>query len=215
MFDFAWSEIALIGIVALVAIGPKDLPVAIKAVAATIKKARRMAGEFQTHVDEMVREANLHEVREQFNEIRRMDIKGQILKAVDDDGSIRKTLSEPVMDFSPPPPPVPVHDAATSDSAPPLPEAAVEARPEHVIAAGADPRSCRPPSCRPPFVPPAAPSRARADPARLRPARSGAGADRTRLIPPQGSGLRQWRRRPWLTPKTIRSTTSRCRCSIT
>ena len=110
MFDFAWSEIALIGIVALVAIGPKDLPVAIKAVAQAIKKARRMAGEFQTHVDEMVREANLHEVREQFNEIRRMDIKGKILSAVDDDGSIRKGLSEPIMDFSPPPPAVPVHD---------------------------------------------------------------------------------------------------------
>src|ERR1700709_617864 len=106
MFDFAWSEIALIGVVALIAIGPKDLPVAIKAVAEMIKKARRMAGEFQTHVDEMVREANLHEVREQFNDLRRMDIKGQILKAVDDDGSIRRTLSEPI-DFAPPPPAVP------------------------------------------------------------------------------------------------------------
>ncbi len=112
MFDFAWSEIALIGIVALVAIGPKDLPVAIKAVAQMVKKARKMAGEFQTHVDEMVREANLNEVRDSFNDIRRMDIKGKILSAVDDDGSIRKTLSEPVTNFAPPPPPVPVHDAA-------------------------------------------------------------------------------------------------------
>ncbi len=43
MFDFAWSEIALIGVVALIAIGPKDMPVAIKAVAEMIKKARRMA----------------------------------------------------------------------------------------------------------------------------------------------------------------------------
>ena len=104
MFDFAWSEIALIGVVALVFIGPKDLPVAIKAVAEMVKKARRMAGEFQTHVDEMVREANLHEVRDQFNELRRMDIKGQILKAVDSDGSIRKTLHENPVDFTPPPP---------------------------------------------------------------------------------------------------------------
>ena len=111
MFDFAWSEIALIGVVALVFIGPKDLPVAIKAVAEAVKKARRMAGEFQTHVDEMVREANLHEVRDQFNDLRRMDIKGQILKAVDSDGSIRKTLQDNPMDFSPPPPAVPVHDA--------------------------------------------------------------------------------------------------------
>ena len=112
MFDFAWSEIALIGIVALVAIGPKDLPVAIKAVAQMVKKARKMAGEFQTHVDEMVREANLNEVRDSFNDIRRMDIKGKILSAVDDDGSIRKTLSEPVTNFAPPPPPVPVQDVA-------------------------------------------------------------------------------------------------------
>jgi sec-independent protein translocase protein TatB len=128
MFDFAWSELALIGVVALVLIGPKDLPVAIKAVAETIKKARRMAGEFQTHVDEMVREANLSEVRDQFNDLRRMDIKNQILRAVDDDGSIRKTLSDPLVDFTPPPPAVPVHD-----STPPIPEVTVAEQATHEI----------------------------------------------------------------------------------
>lgn len=117
MFDFAWSEIALIGIVALIAIGPKDLPVAMKAVSQALKKARRMAGEFQTHFDEMVREADLGGVRDQFNEIRGMDIKNTILKAVDDDGSIRSSLSEKLTDFSPPPPPVPVQDAAETDAA--------------------------------------------------------------------------------------------------
>src|SRR3954453_23737849 len=140
MFDFAWSEIALIGVVALVLIGPKDLPVAIKAVAETIKKARRMAGEFQTHVDEMVREANLSEVRDQFNDLRRMDIKNQILRAVDDDGSIRKTLSDPLVDFPPPPPAVPVHD-----SAPFVPEVTVAEQPPHEIP---------PPQAAPAFVPP-------------------------------------------------------------
>lgn len=143
MFDFAWSEIGLIGIVALVLIGPKDLPVAIKAVAETIKKARRMAGEFQTHVDEMVREANLHEVREQFNDLRRMDIKGQILKAVDEDGSIRKTLSEPI-DFAPPPPVVPVPDTTP----PTLEETVVAERAEHEIPPPA------PVAQAPAFVPP-------------------------------------------------------------
>ena len=94
MFDFAWTEIALIGVVALVAIGPKDMPVAIKAVADMVKKARRMAGEFQTHVDEMVRDANLDEVRSQISQIRNLDIKGTIERAVDSDGSIRKTFAE-------------------------------------------------------------------------------------------------------------------------
>ena len=94
MFDFAWTEIALIGVVALIAIGPKDLPVAIKTIAGMIKKARRMAGEFQGHVDEMVREANLHEVRDQITQLRNFDIKSEITKAVDSDGSIRATFAE-------------------------------------------------------------------------------------------------------------------------
>ena len=94
MFDFAWSEIALIGVVALIAIGPKDMPVAIKAVSEVIKKARRMAGEFQTHVDEMVREADLGEVRDQINQIRSFDLKGVIKRTIDEDGSLERTLTE-------------------------------------------------------------------------------------------------------------------------
>jgi len=72
MFDFAWSEIMLIGAVALIAIGPKDMPAAIRTVTGMIKKARRMASEFQTHVDDMVREAELGDVKQAFNDLRRM-----------------------------------------------------------------------------------------------------------------------------------------------
>ena len=118
MFDFAWTEIALIGVVALVAIGPKDLPVAIKTIAGFIKKARRMAAEFQTHVDELVREADLHEVRDQINQIRNFDIRGEIEKAVDADGSIRSTLATNPLStpFTPTvTPAVSEHDMAPSD----------------------------------------------------------------------------------------------------
>ncbi len=94
MFDFAFSEIALVGVVALIVIGPKDMPVAIKTVANMIKKARRMAGEFQGHVDEMMREADLHEVRDSINDLRSMNIKGRILSAVDGDGTMRRALNE-------------------------------------------------------------------------------------------------------------------------
>jgi sec-independent protein translocase protein TatB len=93
MFDFAWSEIALIAAVALIAIGPKDMPAAIRAVTGMVKKARKMAAEFQTHVDEMVREVNLDEVRSQFNEIRNFDVRGAIERAVDSDGSLRSTFA--------------------------------------------------------------------------------------------------------------------------
>jgi sec-independent protein translocase protein TatB len=92
MFDFAWSEIVLIGAVALIAIGPKDMPAAIRTVSNMIKKARRMAAEFQTHVDEMVREADLGEVKKTFNEIRNFDIRGAMEETVDPDRSLRKTF---------------------------------------------------------------------------------------------------------------------------
>ena len=94
MFDFAWSEIALIAAVALIAIGPKDMPVAIRTVAGLVKKARRMASEFQTHVDEMVREADLHGVKDQFNSIRDFDFKDEVEKAIDPDHTLRDTLTD-------------------------------------------------------------------------------------------------------------------------
>jgi sec-independent protein translocase protein TatB len=96
MFDFAWSEIAVIAGVALVVIGPKDLPVALRAVSGFIKKARRMAGEFQTHVDEMMREADLKDVKDTFNEIRNFDFRSTVEKAIDPDHSLRDTFADPL-----------------------------------------------------------------------------------------------------------------------
>jgi len=94
MFDFAWSEILLIGAVALIAIGPKDMPAAIRTVSSMIKKARRMAAEFQTHVDEMVREADLGDVKKAFSDIRNLDIPSLLEKHVDPDRSIRGTFAD-------------------------------------------------------------------------------------------------------------------------
>jgi sec-independent protein translocase protein TatB len=94
MFDFAWSEIVLIGAVALIAIGPKDMPAAIRTVSKMVKKARRMAAEFQTHVDEMVREADLGDVKKAFNDIRNLDLSSAIEKHVDPDRSIRNTFAD-------------------------------------------------------------------------------------------------------------------------
>ena len=98
MFDFAFSEIALIGVVALVAIGPKDMPVAIKAISDTIKKLRRMAGEFQGHVDEMIREADLGDVKTSFNELRSLSPRALVQRAIDPDGAVRTALADPFRD---------------------------------------------------------------------------------------------------------------------
>jgi sec-independent protein translocase protein TatB len=70
--------------------------VAIKAVTGAIKKARRMAAEFQTHVDELVREADLHEIRDQISDLRSLNLSRTIEKYVDEDGSIRRSLEDPL-----------------------------------------------------------------------------------------------------------------------
>ncbi|MFC3124826.1 Sec-independent protein translocase protein TatB [Pseudoroseomonas globiformis] len=94
MFDFAWSELALIAVVAIVVIGPKDLPDAIRKVAKGIQKLRRMASEFQSHADELVREAKLEDVRDQIRDIRNFDLRSTIERNLDADGDIRRTFSE-------------------------------------------------------------------------------------------------------------------------
>jgi sec-independent protein translocase protein TatB len=94
MFGLAWTEIGLIGVVAMILIGPKDMPVAIRGVADMVKKARRMAREFQVHVDDMMRDSGMQEVRQSISELRGMDIRGEVMRAVDEDGSIRSALAE-------------------------------------------------------------------------------------------------------------------------
>jgi sec-independent protein translocase protein TatB len=152
MFDFAWSEILLIGAVALIAIGPKDMPAAIRTVSATIKKARRMAAEFQTHVDEMVREADLGDVKKAFNDIRNLDIASALEKHVDPDRSIRNTFAEnPFEPSYPAPAAVSALDEVAVSEAP-----AVSAAPEPVALPGPD-KPMAPAFIPPGMVPPAEP----------------------------------------------------------
>lgn len=69
MFDIAWSEFMLIGAVALVVIGPKDLPKAMRTVGQAIGKIRRMASEFQGQFNDAMREAELHDLKKQVEDV--------------------------------------------------------------------------------------------------------------------------------------------------
>jgi sec-independent protein translocase protein TatB len=63
MFDIGWSELLLIGVVALIVIGPKDLPKALRTVGQMSSKLRRMAGEFRAQFDEAMREADVESLK--------------------------------------------------------------------------------------------------------------------------------------------------------
>ena len=68
MFDIGWSELLVIGVVALIAIGPKELPGVLRAAGHWMGKVRRMASEFQDQFREAMREAEVADLKRQFDE---------------------------------------------------------------------------------------------------------------------------------------------------
>ena len=70
MFDIGWSELVLIGVVALIAIGPKELPGVLRTVGQWMGKARKMAAEFQGQFQEAMREAEMADLKKSFDEVR-------------------------------------------------------------------------------------------------------------------------------------------------
>ena len=87
MFDIGWSELLLIGIVALIAIGPKELPGALRTLGQWMGKLRRMASEFQGQFQEAMREAELADLKKQVDE---MTTQAQSYANFDPVGEVRK-----------------------------------------------------------------------------------------------------------------------------
>lgn len=70
MFDIGWGELVLIGIIALIAIGPKELPAVMRSLGHWMGKVRRMANEFQGQFQEALREAELSDLKKQAEDLK-------------------------------------------------------------------------------------------------------------------------------------------------
>jgi sec-independent protein translocase protein TatB len=70
MFDIGWSELVVIAVVALIAIGPKELPGVLRMVGQWMGKARKMAAEFQGQFQEAMREAEMADIKKSFDEVK-------------------------------------------------------------------------------------------------------------------------------------------------
>ena len=119
MFDIGWGELLVIGIVALVAIGPKELPGALRTLGHWLTKIRRMASEFQGQFQEAMREAELADLKKEVDE---MATKAQSYAHFDPIEDIRKDIENAAS----PPPACPRH---SSNSATPQARSSA-ARPE-------------------------------------------------------------------------------------
>ncbi|HET7167447.1 MAG TPA: Sec-independent protein translocase protein TatB [Pseudolabrys sp.] len=70
MFDIGWGELVVIGIVALIAIGPKELPTVLRTLGQYMGKVRRMASEFQGQFQEAMREAEMADLKKQAEDLK-------------------------------------------------------------------------------------------------------------------------------------------------
>lgn len=79
MFDLGWSELLIIGLVTLLVVGPKELPRVLRTVRQVLAKAKAMAREFQSGVDDMIREADVEDMRKEINDLKaQADLKSQL-----------------------------------------------------------------------------------------------------------------------------------------
>jgi sec-independent protein translocase protein TatB len=85
MFDISWSEFLLIGIVALVVIGPKELPAVMRTLGQWTRKVRGMAAEFQNQFQEAMREAEMADLKKQVDDMAKDVTDVDPLKGVRDD----------------------------------------------------------------------------------------------------------------------------------
>jgi sec-independent protein translocase protein TatB len=104
LLDFGWSELMLIGVVALIVIGPKDLPKALRVAGFWVRKARTLSREFQSSIEQMVREAELDEMRQELKKATEIDLEKEFHQTVDPTGSLAESLKPPELpNFSEPP----------------------------------------------------------------------------------------------------------------
>jgi sec-independent protein translocase protein TatB len=92
MFDLGWQEFFLIATIAVIVVGPKDLPNVIRTVVGWIRKVRAMARDFQGSIEEVAREAELDEIRREAAKLNSQDLKQSILDTVDPDGNVAESL---------------------------------------------------------------------------------------------------------------------------
>ena len=69
MFDIGWQELIILAVLAIIVIGPKDLPRAVRTVTRWVRKARGMARELHNGLDDMVREAEINEIKDEANSV--------------------------------------------------------------------------------------------------------------------------------------------------
>lgn len=127
MFDLSWSEILVIGTAAIIFIGPKELPGALRTAGQWMGKARALAREFQNSVDDMIRESELEKIKTEVDKLGSGDLQKHIEGAIDPEGEINRAFTAPAIALDEPAAPAPAPTPVSSAPAAPAPPAAPDA----------------------------------------------------------------------------------------
>lgn len=103
MFDIGWSEMVFVAIIAVLVIGPKDLPRTIATVGKYIRKARGLARDFQSGIDDLAKDAELDDLKKSVQGGTDFDIKKQIEDAVDPTGDFNTMFEDIKPEIKDPP----------------------------------------------------------------------------------------------------------------
>jgi sec-independent protein translocase protein TatB len=108
MFEIGWTELLLIAVVAIVVIGPKDLPRAMRVVGQWTARMKRMARDFQGQFNEALKEAELDGVQKDLQSLSKIDPIGRVRKELTEiEASMKKDLAPPSVPPVPQPPATP------------------------------------------------------------------------------------------------------------
>jgi sec-independent protein translocase protein TatB len=139
MLEIGWGKIVLIGIVALLVIGPKELPAVLRTVGQWMTKLRRMAGEFQSQFQEAMREAEMADLKKQVDD---MTSQAQSYANFDPIGEVRKefdSTQQQIESALAKDPAAPTSEPATPQL--PDPSAPVSSEPPLAPSTGAEPNA--------------------------------------------------------------------------
>ena len=100
MFDLGWQEFMLIALIALIVVGPKDLPRVIRAVSQGIRRVRGVAREFHSSLEEVAREAELDDIRKQARDLANEGLDESLRKDLDPMGEIEHSIRDAQRQFN-------------------------------------------------------------------------------------------------------------------
>ncbi len=103
MFDIGWQELFVVAVLAIIVVGPKDIPRAVRTLTVWLRKAKGMARDFQNGMEDIVREAELEDIRKEaekaagFNledAAADFNLEDEIRKTIDPTGEVTKELED-------------------------------------------------------------------------------------------------------------------------